>query len=381
MRILLDARYLDDTWSGIGTYSRQLIEHLSKVDKKNEYYILVSRKFSDMLEVGANFTILSYEARPISFKTMTNLGRFVDDLQVDLMHSLFPMAPLFERGPIGMKTPLIVTVHDLQPFIDPDFSGNRPPGLKWAYSLFYRFAYPATFARAKWIITVSYTARDTVQELFPNLAPKLIPVISGLDENLFDSSKRDPDEVTDQYGLNSPYLLYYGSTRPNKNIPMAIRGFANYIRSSEDTETELVMILKKDRFFHDIEKVMAAENIADRIRILDQVDVEDQKAITSQAIAFLFPTKYEGFGFPPLEAMARSIPVIAGESGALPEICADAAEYVDPDDPNDIARAISLLVNDRGRREQLVESGRERSRHFDWTEAAEKVRSIYQLLM
>lgn len=154
MKIVLDARYLDGTFSGIGTYSEQLIEHLALVDTTNQYYVIVRPGYEGELKVGPNFQLLSYRPKPVSFATLFNLADFVDSLRADVMHSFFPIVP------VNLRTPLIVTLHDLQPFVDPDFSANRMFFSQWAYNRFYRAIYPAAFRRAKWILPVSYHTRD-----------------------------------------------------------------------------------------------------------------------------------------------------------------------------------------------------------------------------
>ena len=374
MRILIDARYLDGTYTGIGTYSLNLIENLARLDRENFYYILVRPEFNGTLTLGQNFQLVAYPRKPVSFATLTRLGTYVDSLKVDLMHSTFPIAPVF------MKTRLAVTVHDLQPFVDPEFSARRTLLAQSAYNFFYRTVYPATFKHSKWIINVSYHTRDMVAEYFPDQVPKLVVVPSGLDKVHFDPPKNDPAETLHEFRLEKPYLLYYGSTRPNKNLANLVRGFAAYTREFMDNETELVFILKKDRFFRDVERVIRQEKVKSRVRVLDQVTPTAQKAILSRARIFLFATKYEGFGFPALEAMANGVPVIAGRSGALPEVCGRGAEYVSPDNPDEIAWAIQVLLKDDFRREELIKTGVDHARLFDWKEAAERVRDIYKLL-
>lgn len=375
MRILIDARYLDGTFSGIATYSRELVEHLSTVDEKNEYLVLVGPKFDDHLELGKNFKLLSYPPKPVSLSTLYTLGRFVDGLNVDLMHSLFPVAPLM------MRTPLLVTVHDLQPFIDPDFSGRRPAPVQWAYGAFYRHVYPSTLKKAKWILNDSYHTRDTVEELFPHTQPKLIVVRPGLDHEISEPPCEDPQEVLRRYEISRPYILYYGSTRPNKNLPNMLKGFAAYLRLSGDTNIEFLLVLKRDRFYREIARTIRNTGIGDHVRVLDQVSHSDQRALLGQARAFVFATRYEGFGFPALEAMAVGVPVIAGHSGALPEICEDAARFVIPEDPTDIGNAIGELLGNEDIRREYVEAGRKRVKAFDWTATAEYVRDIYRLLV
>ncbi len=374
MKILIDARYLDGTYTGIGTYSKQLLENLARVDEKNQYLVLVRPSFKGELKLGENFKLVTYSPKPVSLQSLLSLGRYVDSLNVDLMHSFFPIAPLF------MRTPLMVTVHDLQPFLDPEFSARRPLPVQLAYRIFYKYTYPAVLKKAKWVLNVSYHTRDNVAALYHEQIPKLIVVTSGLDQRIFDPAPENSAEVREHYGLVNPYLLYFGSTRPNKNIPMMIRAFAHYVRTHQDIETDLVLVLKKDRFFRDISKTIRQEALTERILVLDQLEYEEQRAVLTGAKAFLFPSKYEGFGFPALEAMAAGIPVLASDSGALPEICGEAALVTSADDYEEMGEGIARLVNDRYFRRSLIERGEERARLFKWEGAAEMVRDIYQLL-
>lgn len=375
MRILIDARYLDGTFSGIATYSTQLLEHLALVDQVNEYTVLVRPGFHGQINLGENFELMSYGPQPISLSTMFHLGRSVDALGLDVMHSLFPLSPMM------MRTPLMISIHDLQPFVDPDFSSRRLLPMQWGYNAFYRRVYPATLSRSRWAITASRYTRNLVAELLPEHLPKILVVPSGLAPDLREASfEGDPAPILTDHGVKEPYLLYYGSTRPNKNLPTQLRGFARYLERSGDTETTLVLILKKDRFFRDIRRVIKGESLEGRVRVLDQLPTQKKRAILARARAMLFVTKYEGFGFPALEAMAAGIPVLSAASGALDEICCEGAEYADPDDPEDIARGIAVVLHNSMRRAELLEHAHRRIQVFDWKTTAEHVRDVYTLL-
>ncbi|MBI1289964.1 glycosyltransferase [bacterium] len=374
MKILLDARYLDGSFTGIGTYSLQLIRHLVMLDETNEYTVIARPGFKPDAEWGERVKWLVWKPRPVSLSTLYRLGSAIDDLKVDLVHSLFPLAPLH------MKTPLLITIHDLQPFIDPDFSARRPFAVQTAYNLFYRRAYPAVMRKARYVLNVSYYTGDCVAELFPEFQPKIIVVQSGLDPAHLAPPPDDFELVSAEFHLTNPYALYYGSTRPNKNLAMMIRAFAHHVRVTRDEETELVLILKRDRFFRDLPRLIRQEGMQQRVRVLDQVSPSEQRTLLANARAFLFPSKYEGFGFPALEAMAAHVPVVAGRSGALEEICGNDAEFVDVDNVEDIARGIGAVLRDTPHRNHLIERGRVRAERFSWKETAARVIDVYKLL-
>lgn len=377
MRVLLDARYLDGTYSGIGTYSRLLIEHLSKIDRTTQYQVLVQKGFEDTLQVGPNFEVFSWAAKPVSWKTFFRLHDVVESLKPDILHCLAPLAPVLYDGP------LMVTLHDLQPFNDPDFNGRRIGPVKSAYNMFYSWAYPTTVNVAKWVLCDSQATRDDLLRLMPEAGSKAFVAYPGLEPPTGDPvTEVQIDAIREKFDLRDRYCLYYGSTRPNKNLPRLVEAFRLAVaRNPERLKgVMLVLIVRRDRFFRDVARLIAKWRLGDRVRVLEQVPPRERRVLLAGSTAFLFPSKYEGFGFPPLEAMQEGIPVLAGRSGALPEVCGDAALLVDPFNADDIADGIAEIVNNDGLRARLVQKGIAQAARFDWTRSATMVRDIYQLL-
>ena len=377
MHVLLDARYLDGGYSGIGTYSRLLVESLAAIDTSTRYTVVVRPGFNGRLAVGTNFEVLTHRARPISVGTYFRLGGLYEELAPDIVHALFPAAPVF------CDRPLVVTVHDLQPFTDPLFSARRPRLVRAAYNLFYRWAYPQTIGQAKWVLCDSHATRDDVAAFFRGATPKLIVAYPGLDPARRGAPSPEAVEAARaKYDLRGDYLLYYGSTRPNKNLPNLVRAFGKLLDDGQGGERPLTLVLAlaRDRFFRDVEKAVRRARVEHRVRVLDPLPEGEQRALLSGAAVFCFATKLEGFGFPPLEAMACGTPVLAGDSGSLPEVVGDAALVVDPDDTTSIANGIRRLLEDEDLREDLVARGHERIEAFDWTTTARTVRDVYELL-
>lgn len=377
-RIVIDARYLDGTYTGIATYSLHLVENLSRVDQENEYLVVVRPGFrANALTLGENFEIVTYRPKPIGWQSYFRFHDYLNDLQPDILHSLAPHAPIFYDGP------LMVTVHDLQPFVDPDFSARRAKTVQLAYNLFYRWAYPTTLAKAKWIVCDSYATRDDVVRLLPGAVSKLIVVRPGLDLEVSDKpTEARIEAIRAKCHITGRYFLYYGSTRPNKNLPNLVKAFARLVRQSPETTADmmLVLVLRKDRFFRDVQRAINSRKLQNRVVVLDPLKWEEKQALLAGALAFVFPTKYEGFGFPPLEAMRAGVPVMAGQSGALPEILEDAALMVHPDDVDDITRGLRQLADNEHLRQELVKRGHVQITKFDWRKSAEYLRDIYNLL-
>jgi len=376
MNILLDARYLSNRYSGIATYSESLVDSLATLDQENQYLVLVHDRFKGHLEVGENFEILRHPARPVSLRTLFTLDRACTGRKIDVYHSLFPLAPLWSPAPV------LLTLHDLQPFWDPDYSGRRPRWMRFAYDTFYRWVYPATLRLARWIVVDSEATRQGVRELFPELVEKAIVVPLGLDEDAtIPPSQKDVERIRNRHRLECPYLLYYGSTRPNKNLPRLVRAFSLMRRlHPEQAQVQLVLVVQTDRFFEDVQSVIRKENVASAVRVLQPVSDFERKALLTGARVFCFPSMYEGFGIPVLEAQAVGTPVLASTSAALPETGGDGALYVDPKDTDAMAEGVWRLLSDETLRKTLVEKGRSNARRFSWRETAGQTLDIYKRL-
>jgi len=376
MRIAIDARYLSSEYSGIGQYSEDFLTHLTAVDSENEYVVFVHPSYKRELPLGENFTVRKFNARPVSLATLLQFGSAVRAEKADLLHSLFPLTPLFYRGP------LLVTIHDLQALLVPEFTGLRPWPIRKAYDLFYWWTYPASVKRARYIVAVSEATRQDIARVFPRSADRVIVVHEGVHA---DELAECPPELLDQtrvrYGLPEQYLLYVGSTRPNKNIPTMIRAYAEAIRDNPAlSDVLLVLVVTPDRFFADCSKLIRALKIHERVQIYRNITPEEKKAFYHGSRALYMVTKYEGFGLPLLEAQACSVPVLAASHASLPEVGGDSALFVDPDNPQAIAEGLARILTEEALRQDLIEKGRRNLKRFHWEKTIKTYVQIYNHL-
>ncbi len=375
MRIALDARYLSNEFTGIGRYSQCLIEALARLDTENEYLAIIHKSFKGQIEAGANFEIARHDARPISFGTLLRAGRVARRWRCDVYHSLFPLAPIW---PPMLS---LLTLHDLQPFLDPDFHGRRLRPVRWMYERFYHYVYPGSMRLAKWIIVDSEATRQSLRRFFPELAPRAIVVPLGL--TAAEATPPEPEEVETvkkRYRLDAPYLLYYGSTRPNKNLARLVAAFARLRRESpEFASHQLLLITRPDRFFADALAVVERETLRANVRVIEPVSERERRALLRGARVFCFPTLYEGFGLPVLEAQAVGTPVLASTNGALPEVGGEGALYADPFSVASIADGLRRLLGDEPLRAALAEKGRLNAARFSWEESARRALDIYSI--
>ncbi|MBN1903068.1 glycosyltransferase family 4 protein [Candidatus Sumerlaeota bacterium] len=377
MRIVIDARYLTREYSGIRIFTERLLEHLALQDKINEYFCLVQPDYTRPIALGDNFHLIKYNARPLSLKTVFSLHRGVKLLKPDFFHVLFPLMPVFYKGK------LLIHVHDLQPLMMKEWTGGRILPLKKIYEIFYWWIYPHTFRKASWIVAVSQATKDALSEIMPELAEKTIVIHSGIDLDKGELRNNNIMEtLRERYHIPPRYILYVGSTRPNKNIPVMLQAFSRLKDVDPSlSDVAFVLVLTRDRFIADIMRVVKDRNLESGIRILEPVGQAEKHALYQNAQLLFFATRFEGFGFPLLEAQSYGAPVVASNCHALPEIAGDSAYLVDPGNVESLTEALRRVLTDQPLREDLINKGKQNILNFSWERTASQVLEIYNHLM
>ncbi|MGF1537960.1 MAG: glycosyltransferase family 4 protein [Elainellaceae cyanobacterium] len=336
--------------TGLATYGCNLSPHLGPLNP-----VLLSpleHPHHRVHPVAANMTAeqgsLGHARR--LWWTQKRLPQLQRDYQSDLLFSPIPEAPL------GTGDRFVVTVHD---FIARRFSKPTSP-----LALYTRYYVPLVLKQAVHVIVNSEaTARDAVK--FCGLpARKLTPIALSHDASHF----RD-------LGLPiKPYFLHVGRHDPHKNVPRILEAFAQI---SSDLDWELWLVGTPDsRYTPRIKAQATAYGLEERVKLLNYVSYERLPAVLNQAIALVFPSLWEGFGLPVLEAMACGTPVITSNISALPEVAGDAALLVDPYNTAELASAMKLVACDRNAREQLKQAGLRRARQFSWAQTGQKTRRV-----
>lgn len=376
MRIAIDARYLSNEFTGIGYYSEHLAKHLIPSDPDNQYSVFVHESFERDLDLPDNAEVIPYHARPMSLNTLYEFGRAVNETGADLLHSFFPVTPQF------LRIPSIVTVHDLQALRVPAFTGGRVYPVRKAYDLFYRWVYPSAIRRANYLISVSHATKLDVGRLNPQALAKTIVIYSGVDKSVGDRVGRaDLQASREKYNLPPKFVLYLGSTRPNKNLPTMIRAFHRMQERFEETrDCYFVLVVNPDRFFEESHRLITKLRLQKRMRVYNQISELEKRCFYRMASGLFFVTKNEGFGIPLLEAQCAGLPVLAADHASLPEIANGTALLADPDDPTQIARRLRRLLTDDKLRERLIADGKENIERFSWNKAADAVREMYHHL-
>jgi len=233
--------------------------------------------------------------------------------------------------------------------------------------------YQKTLNSLDMCVVVSECTRQDILKHFKVDEKKVKVVYLGADKRFKPSSQQDIKKTLDKYSLNEPFLLSLGSV-PRKNIDGIIRGFAG-ARSKEDNILVLGCNIDKDKYTQLAESL----GVAKRIRILDDLKDDEIVALYSSCQAFVFPSLYEGFGLPILEAFQCKAPVITSNLSSCPEVAGDAAILVDPNNDGQIASAIDQICSDNNLRKQMIEKGEQRAKQFSWDIFAKEMKKIYQM--
>lgn len=362
MRIAIDARLWGEPWSGIGRYTRALVDALVRQAPTDDWVLYLDRSARD-LPRGAETRVLPWPQRLIW--TFWAASRDLRRRPVDLFHGVTG----FEL-PWGGPCRLVTTVHDLVPLRFPALSPWRH---RWAV----RLLLPGALRRATRVIAVSEATRREVLERYRIPAGRVAVVPEAADPRFAPAPPADRARVRARYGLVGVYVLFVGLLEPKKNLGTLFRAVAR-LREADGFRTATLAIAGAPGWgLPDLAAEATRLGVGDVVRLLGPVPDEDLPALYGEALAFVFPSLWEGFGLPVLEAMAAGAPVIATCRGAVPEVAGDAALLVEPE-VGPLADALARLLDDPGLRERLREAGLRRARAFSWERAAAETLAVYR---
>lgn len=366
MRIGIDARAAYDITDGIGRYCVNLLRALAQRPDQNEYIVLKNAEFSEALGFDGRFEEIVVRARRFSIWEQAVLPKLLSRLRLDGFHSLHFTLPVFHNGP------QIMTVHDIMPLRFPWFFGEHTWRRRLA-SMYFGLLVRWSAKRAAWVIANSdYTAQDmTKYASVP--AEHVTRIYHGIDHITVAPAARIR-EIREKYHLLTDYVLTVTNFRPYKNIPSLLRAFS-MVKPQRPVH---MVVAGKHEYYEQPVHALAREIGDDRVRFLGFVPDNELNALIQGASVFVFPSLYEGFGFPMLEAMALGTPVVASRVASLPEICGEAALYVEPTDVDGLASQMLCLLENRDLAASLAVRGQERAKRFSWREAAQATLRLYE---
>ena len=375
MKIGIDCRKFYDVannrGAGIERYTYHLVKSLLIKDKTNDYVLFFYTDISpDTVQKVKSHNprvkiVKLFRATSMIPLYDTHIKIAMAMRKEKLDWHIFPAnaMPLFFKP----KKSLLI-VHDLAIYLHPEWFPER----QWLST---KIVVPRSIKKATKIVTVSKNTKDDVVGIFNTKSEKVHAVYPGViikDDYL----PEEIDKVRKKYDISEKYLLFLGTIEPRKNIVNLIKAFSNYSFDNEESRVTLILAGIKGWKFQPIFQELQEINqrlIGGKIKYIGQVSNRERNILIKNCQAFVFPSQYEGFGFPVVEAMALGVPVVTGNNSSLKEIAENAALLVDPNDINDIRNAIRQIVSDKYLRNHLVLKGKERIKKFTWEDAVNKI--------
>jgi glycosyltransferase involved in cell wall biosynthesis len=364
--------------SGTGYYTQKLLEFLGRADSEHRYVIFCPKGYEAHVEHPGMFDYPNY--RVIELKTNSPISialwrQFalpaqIAKLNIDLFH--FPAFIASLRADV----PTVVTIHDVCFHLFPE-----------AFSLlrrhYYKFIIPRSIARSTAVIADSESTRKDILDNFPATRRNILSSVHlGVDPVRFfqDTDAGRREALRKQYGLPEQFILYVGTLEPRKNIPRLIKAFADGV-VGKGLPHDLVIAGRKGWMFDEIFKTAHTLKIGDRVHFTGFVEPEQLAALYSMARALAYPSLYEGFGLPCLEAMSCGTPVVTSNRSSLPEFAGDCGLTVDPESVDSIAAALEKICTDDKCHRDLARRGVQRARHYSWLTTAKKTLEVYNRVL
>lgn len=379
MRIGIDARFYGSLGKGLGRYTEKLIGALEILDQKNEYFIFLRKEnFNDYISSSPRFHKILADERWYSWREQLIFPWTLKKFQLDLVHFPHFNVPFFYRKPF------VVTIHDLILLHYPTIKASElPPALYWMKYWIYRFVIHSAIRRSQAVLTVSqFTEKDILQNmprargkivLTPEAADAFCSWSSGHDVKSFLQSVQlwNSSNISRQKEGPCPFILYVGNAYPHKNLDLLLacaRKFPAYT---------FVCVGKED-FFYRILKKKVRDMSLGNVSFLGFVSDRNLGILYRSAQVFFFPSLYEGFGLPALEALSYGLPVLAAHRGALPEIIGKAGVLFHPKHLDDVVSKLQQILSDDFLRANLRRDGFAQICNFHWMVMAQLTHSVYE---
>jgi glycosyltransferase involved in cell wall biosynthesis len=376
VKVAIDIRRM--TEFGIGTYIRNVVRTLARLDLDSKYFLIGSpAKVAECGSLPPNFQSVELMGKDDSLKGNLEFRAIVRRLQCDVVH-----IPHLFWIPRGLGCPYVLTVHDLL---------EHMYGLRHASTLRRSLHFYLTrrvLRKAARIIAVSQFTKSEIEKLLAIPDNRIEVVYNAIDERFLHghASAADRELIAQRYLVNYPFILYAGAIRPHKNVVRIIEAFSAL-------KSELLKEPQKEQQFLDLKLIIIGDDLSSHprvrrtvvrsgvqndVRFLGFVPIDVLRIFYDVAKVFVFPSLYEGFGLPPLEAMAHGTPVVTSNTSSLPEVAGNAALLVNPENVFEIRRGLQRVLLDATLRERMKKLGYEQAQRFSWTTSVSRILEIYR---
>ena len=359
---------------GVGTYIRNVVRTLAQLDRESNYFLIGSpAKAAEYGPLPGNFRTVPLAAADNTVKGNIEFRAIVRRLGCDVVH-----IPHLYWMPRALNCPYVLTVHDLL---------EHMYGARGASSVRRRLHFYLTrrvLRGAARVIAVSQFTRNEIEKHFAIPEERIDVVYNAIDERFLSghATQTDLQLIAERYQVTYPFILYAGAIRPHKNLVRIIEAFSalksELAKEHRFSDLKLI-IIGDDVLGHPrLRRTVVTSGVQQDVRFLGFVPIEVLRIFYDVAKIFVFPSLYEGFGLPPLEAMAHGTPVVTSNTSSLPEVVGNAALMVNPENVFEIQRALQQALLDPEVREGMKQRGYEQAQRFSWTNSVAKILEIYR---
>lgn len=379
MRIGIDARLFGPRTAGggLGRYIQQLITHLANIDQENEYILFLRKSNWDEFEETLKFKKVLADYQWYSLEEQLKMPQKIKEANVDLMH--FPHFNV----PLMNKAPFVVTIHDLILLEHPTKRASKLGPLTYAAKhAGYKKVISQALNRSRAVIVPSEYTKQSILKYFPRTDESKIKVVYEGLSRLGQEDSEDPEKDSEflrELKIKKPFIMYVGNSYPHKNLETLVKSFARVLDVKPDLQ--LVLVGQRNYFSERVEKetLGLGLKVPEEVNFTGFVEDRDLAKLYRQASLYVFPSLCEGFGLPPLEAMAAGLPVASSNSSCLPEVLGSAAIYFNPKDEQDITNVILEGLDNTGLRNTLKQTARLQIKKYSWKKMANDILQIYKM--
>lgn len=370
MKIAIDIRRMSEF--GVGTYIRNVVRTLGRIDQENRYWLLgPPAKVEEIGPLPPNFTNISLLAPERSLHGFREFRRALKRLRCNLVH-----IPNLFSVPRMMPCPYVLTAHDMLEYMARPRNG-------FLDSIYFQLTRRAMRGASR-IFAVSNFTRNEIEKLFDIPSNRVEVVYNAIDERFLHghATPADRDLIAKRYQVTYPFLLYAGRISPHKNVVRMIEAFSALKTELEKDQAypDLKLIIIGDDLSGnpDLRRTVIRSGVQNDVRFLGFIPIEVLRIFYDEAKVFVFPSLYEGFGLPPLEAMAHGTPVVTSNVSSLPEVVGNAAVLVNPENVFEIMRALHRVLMDKTLRDRMKERGYRQAQRFSWEISVRRVLDVYR---
>lgn len=362
MKVVIDAR---ESGTGTGRYIDKLVEYLHELKPGFEVLVLTKSPRLDFMKgIAPGFEVVKSNYMEFTFAEQLGLVRQLRKLKPDLVHFGMTQQPVLYRGR------KITTIHDLitARFDNP---AKNPVTFKFKQQVYKRVIKQAAKTSERIIVPSEYVKKDVAQ--FSGISPSRITVTYEAADRITAKPESIP-RLKDKR-----YIMYVGRATPHKNLARLVSAFT--VLKKVYPDLMLALVGKTDANYRRLSALVSAKRMADSVVFTDHVSEGELRWLYEHTLAYVFPSLSEGFGLPALEAMAHGAPVVSSNATCLPEIYGDAAEYFDPKDTKDMARAIHQVIGNSKRAKRLGSAGLAQVKKYSWRRMAEQTLDVYDEIL